>query len=300
MADFTRILCPVDFSEASEHAVEHAVAIGRWYSGSITALHVLEPWAGFEPPILFAERGNLATLRSDRAHLEKLLTSFLHPAATARVPFTTRVEQGNAAEAVLKCAGELPADLIVMGSHGRAGFEHLILGSVTEKVLRHAACPVLTVPPKAMTAAKLPFMRLVCAVDFSEPSLQALHVALSMAEESDSELIVLHVIEWPDDETFLAESLDTPDTRRQLEQRALDRLDALIPDEARVWCRPSAKVSIGRAYREIISEAAALSADLIVVGVQGRNAVDLALFGSTANQVARRATCPVLTIRARR
>jgi len=300
MVNFTRILCPVDFSEASTHAIEHAVAIGRWYDGTITALHVLEPWAGFEPPILFAERGNLATLRADRAHIGTLLTSSLQPAAAAHVPFTTRIEQGNPAEAVLKCATELPADVIVMGSHGRGGFERLILGSVAEKVLHHAPCPVLTVPPKSATPARLPFMRLLCAVDFSDPSLQALHVALSMAEESDSELIVLHAIEWPDDETFLAESLDTPDTRRHLEQRALERLDALIPDEARVWCRPSAKVAVGRAYRQIVSEANAVSADLIVIGVQGRSAVNLALFGSTANQVVRRATCPVLTIRARR
>ena len=174
------------------------------------------------------------------------------------MPFTTRIEQGNPAEAVLKCATELPADVIVMGSHGRGGFERLILGSVAEKVLHHASCPVLTVPPKSATPARLPFMRLLCAVDFSDPSLQALHVALSMAEESDAELIVLHAIEWPDDETFLAESLDTPDIRRHLEQRALERLDALIPDEERVWCRPSAKVAVGRAYRQIVSEANAV------------------------------------------
>jgi nucleotide-binding universal stress UspA family protein len=187
-----------------------------------------------------------------------------------------------------------------MGSHGRSGVERLILGSVTEKVLRNAACPVLTVPPKAATASALPFKRLLCPVDFSEPSLQALHAALSIAEESDAALTVLNVIDWPDDETFLVETFESPDMRRHLETGILERLEAFIPDDARVWSRPSSRVVVGKPHREIVAAADGMSADLIVIGVHGRNAADVSLFGSTTNQVVRRASCPVLTIRTTR
>jgi nucleotide-binding universal stress UspA family protein len=85
--------------------------------------------------------------------------------------------------------------LIVMGTHGTSGFQHLVLGSVTERVLRKAACPVLTVPPRAHATSRIPFSRLLCAIDFSESSLVALQFALSLAEESDARLTMLHVLE---------------------------------------------------------------------------------------------------------
>ena len=89
------------------------------------------------------------------------------------------------------------ADLIVMGTHGRGGFQHLVLGSVTERVLRRAVCPVLTVPPRAQSTSRLTFRRLLCAIDFSESSMAALRFALSLAQESEARLTMLHVLEWP-------------------------------------------------------------------------------------------------------
>ena len=106
-------------------------------------------------------------------------------------------ETGQPAPQILDLATSLPADMIVMGTHGASGFEHLVLGSVTEKVLRKARCPVLTVPPRAHATSALPFKQLLCAMDFSESSLAALELALSFAEESGSALTLLHVIEWP-------------------------------------------------------------------------------------------------------
>jgi nucleotide-binding universal stress UspA family protein len=299
MTEFKHILCPVDFSDASRHALQHAIAIAGWFESHITGLHVTRPEFVFEPPVLFAERGGLKALRADRDQLHARLNDWMRPATDARIPWSGRVEEGLPAQCVLDCARSLPADVIVMGTHGRSGFEHLVLGSVTEKVLRNATCPVMTVPPRAATAAKLPFRRLLCPVDFSEASMEALHVALPLAEEADAELTVLNVVDWPDDETFLVEAFEAPDMRRQLETQTAARIDALIPDEARVWSRPSAKVAIGTPHREIVTAAADMDADLIVIGVHGRNGLDATLFGSTTNQVVRRAPCPVLTIRAK-
>ena len=95
----------------------------------------------------------------------------------------------------------MAADLVVMGTHGRSGFERLVLGSVTERVLRKSACPVLTVPKGIPDVATPPvlFNRIVCAVDFSDCSMHALNYAMSLAQEADAHLTVVHVIELPPD-----------------------------------------------------------------------------------------------------
>lgn len=298
MTEFRHILCPVDFSDASRHATDHAVAIAGWYGSHVTALHVLQPPVGFEPPILFAERGGLKELPANRELVWLRLNDWMKPASAAQVDWDARVDEGAPADTILQYAHFLPADLIVIGSHGKGAFERFVIGSVTEKVLRKATCPVLTVPAKAATTSALPFKRILCPVDFSDPSIGALHTALSLAEEADAELTVLNVIDWPDDDTFLVEAFDTPERRAQLLARTRERVDALIPDDARVWSRPDARVAVGKAYQEIVAAAGDMSADLIVIGVHGRTGLDLTLFGSTTNQVVRRASCPVLTIRA--
>jgi len=299
MTEFSHILCPVDFSDASRHAVGHAIAVASWYGSRLTALHVLRRGVVFEPPILFAERGAVDALPADRQQVWTSLNGWIEPALARGITADARIDEGIPADCILQCARVLPADLVVIGTHGRGAIERLVLGSVAERVLRHAPCPVLTVPPRAATASTLPFKRLLCPVDFSQPSLEALRVALSLAEESDAELTLLHAIDWPDDETFLVETFESLDMRRQLEVQTAERLDALVPDEARVFSRPATKVVVGRAHDAIVASAADLAADLIVIGVHGRNQLDLTLFGSTTHQVVRRASCPVLTIRSK-
>jgi nucleotide-binding universal stress UspA family protein len=215
------------------------------------------------------------------------------------------VNVGEPAREILECATSLGADLIVMGTHGLSGFEHLLLGSVTEKVLRKATSPVLTVPPRARATSSLPFKRVLCAVDFSDSSLHALTFALSMAEEADAAITVAHVLEWPWEEppapAFEALPVEQAFSlalyRREREDDAVARLAALIPEAAANWCTPSTKIRHGKPYEQILALAGEENADLIVIGVRGRNAIDRAIFGSTANHVVRIATCPVLTLR---
>jgi nucleotide-binding universal stress UspA family protein len=133
-------------------------------------------------------------------------------------------------------------------------------------------------------------------VDFSSSSVAALRLALSMAEEADAALTVLHVVDWDTDaERSLA--FDSADFHRRVGDEARARLDALVTDDARVWCKPSTRILEGKPYRQILKVAEDEAADLIIIGVRGRNPVDLALFGSTTNQVVRHASCPVLTLR---
>jgi len=297
MIEIRRILCPIDFSETSRNALEHALAIAQWYESEITVLHVDRAALLLPQPILFAAADpefvpDLA--RQTRA--EEELRAWLEP-RRLEVKTDVVVVQGPVAPTILDRAKSLHTDLIAMGTHGLSGFERFMLGSVTEKVLRKASCPVLTVPPLSQTAARLPYTRLLCPVDFSDSSLAALRFAFSMAQEADANLTILHVFEWPPDDELLTKRFDVPAYRRVIEEEARGRLEALVPEDVKVWCKPLTKVAYGKPYREILQLAEREGADLIVIGVRGRNPLDLTVFGSTTNHVVRRASCPVLTLR---
>jgi nucleotide-binding universal stress UspA family protein len=298
MRELKRILCPVDLSDESRHAIEHAIVLARWYKARITALYVCNPLVipatdvtlvGGVPPVLTDEEIKEAA--------NEVMACFASaPGGHDGVPLEILVESGPPARQILARAKSLAPDLIVLGTHGHGGFQHLVLGSVTEKVLRQAECPVLTIPPRARTTSKLPFKRILCPIDFSDASLSALEFALSLAREGDADLTILHVMEWPD---ALPPNRPVPtlEFRDAAERDVRGMLAQLVPDADRQRCHPTMRLGEGKAYREILEVATEGRADLVVMGVHGRNPLDLMLFGSTTNQVVRRATCPVLTLR---
>lgn len=300
MVEIREILCPTDFSESSRHALDHAIVFAKWYGARITALHVIHVPLVPEPPpsiLVAGTTGATINVTSTFQVCEEDLRRWIEPAQRAGIRTDVSVDEGNAARRIVEHALARTTDLIVLGTHGLSGVDRALLGSVTEKVLRKATCPVLTVPPAVETAAKVPYKRLLCPVDFSESSLNALRHALSLAEEGDATLTILHVFDWPRDGDLLVQRFDTPEFRRVVEEDARERLDRLVPDEARQWCKPSTTIAYGKPYREILDLAVKEETDLIVMGVRGRNPVDLTLFGSTTNHVVRRASCPVLTLR---
>jgi nucleotide-binding universal stress UspA family protein len=297
MIEIRRIFCPIDFSDASRHALQHAVALAKWYESEITALHVLHVPLFPQPPILTAFAETATTPFSSHEAAEALLNTWLEPARQAGLTTHAMVDEGNAATQVLQDAASSRADLLVMGTHGLSGFDRFLLGSVTEKVLRKAACPVMTVPPATVTLARVPYKHLLCPVDFSESSNAALTFAFSLAKEADANLTLLHVFEWPPDDEPLTQRFDVAAYRQTVEREAHSRLSALITDDVRTWCTPSLRFAHGKPYRAILDAARSAGTDLIVIGVRGRNPLDLTVFGSTANQVVRHASCPVLTLR---
>ena len=304
MMTITRILSPLDFSETSAHAVELATHVAGWYESRITALHVATPLVTPYPglPAVDPHTDPLLGEPGRRRMCEDMLEAF-REARAAGTRVNAMVNVGQPAREILECAATLPADLIVMGTHGHSGFEHLLLGSVTEKVLRKATCPVLTVPPRAGDASP-PFKHVLCAVDFSPSSLRGLDFAFSMAEEADAAITIVHVLEWPWEEppapAFdtlpIEQAFSLAAYRRERECDAERRLATLVPEGAANWCTPGTKVRHGKPYVQILDVAAEEHADLIVIGVHGRSAMDVALFGSTTAQIVRRATCPVLTV----
>jgi nucleotide-binding universal stress UspA family protein len=300
MAVIQRILYPTDFSAASADAAEQAIALARWCHARITTLHVAVP----EPMDVAAlSPGGDAETMAVRTAIRQKTELWAREAEAAGLNAGTIVEVGDPAREILDWATRLPADVIVMGTHGASGFEHLMLGSVTERVLRNATCPVLTVPPRAHARASLPPKRIVCGVDFSDWSMAAVDLAGSMAREAGATLTLVHAIEWPwheppppaFDELPPEQAAALKEYRRYLEESAMARLRALALTHEEARC--GVRVVHGKSYAEILRVVDQERADLIVLGVHGRTGLDLALFGSTTNHVVRQARCPVLTLR---
>ena len=301
MIDIERILCPVDFSDHSRHALHYAAVLAGWYESTITVLYVhpvvpaaaAEPGAPAFPPFVVTA--------ADRDKLLASMRSLAESDASADVRVEYEIVEGPAAPGILDCASAQRTDLIVMGTHGRSGFERLMLGSVTERVLRKASCPVLTVPPRMHESTPVPplFKKILCAVDFSDCSMNALNFAMSLAQEADAHLTVLNVVELPADahERLPHFSPGVREYLTSLEEEHRQRLQTVVPDSVRAYCAVETMTVPGRPYREILRVTAEQQADLIVIGIHGRNAADLLFFGSTAQHVVRQATCPVLTLR---
>ena len=300
MLEIRRILCPTDLSDIAPRTFDNALALARFHRAEVELLYVSEPLLpGPAGPVSYPPWSVLDP--AVRGRLGMALEALIAGASPRGVPVTPKVVEGRVVGELLARARSWPADLIVMGTHGRGGFERWVLGSVTEKVLRQAPCPVLTVPPPAAGVhpeGSVLFRRIVCPVDFSPASLAALAHALRLAEESCAELHVLHVVEWlaEDDPTRHISGFDVPEFRRQLQRDAEARLSKLIPQEARDWCKPRELVTGGRPWREILRVAEEQDAEIVVMGVRGRNPIDLALFGSTTHHVVRGARCPVLVV----
>jgi nucleotide-binding universal stress UspA family protein len=193
-------------------------------------------------------------------------------------------------------------DLVIIGTHGRSGFERLLLGSIAEKVLRKASCPVMTVPrraPDAVPAGPVLYKRILCPVDFSASSLHALKYATSMAQEAEGQLTVVHAvaheIEYASDIEY-DKRMSVADFLAMREEALRRRLEETVAD-VRERCHVQPLLIHGTPWREILRVAAERQADLIVIGVQGRGAADLLFVGSTTQHVVRQALCPVLTLR---
>jgi nucleotide-binding universal stress UspA family protein len=294
MITIRHILCPVDFSEYSANAVNHAIGLARWYDARLTLLHVVQTVGVVDlPPLPLQD--------AERRKLDERLRAMCPSAPGVTVEY--RLHEGaDPPEGILAHAQAERADLLVVGSHGRTGFGRLLLGSVTEKVLRRAPCPVMVVP---RAAAKTPpgtvpvLSSILCPVDFSKASVASLTLAMNLAQESNAALTVMHSIEIPPElNDYLPPSdFDVDAMRAAAEAAALQRLGALIPDSVRTYCSVEILVVEGAAYRQILKVAAERQARLIVIGVHGRGALDLMVFGSNTARVTRAATCPVLVVR---
>lgn len=290
MLKIERILCPVDFSEFSETAYDYAHSLARHYEATLLILHVVRSIA--IDPTLMASPMVEDVYSRQAADAKTKIEKLAQKQAGEPVRSQITVQLGFAAGSILSFARQNDTDLIVMGTHGRRGLDRLVMGSTTEQVLRKAHCPVLAIrkPVRSFISPQSPgdpvqLRKILCCVDFSEHSPRALEYAFSLGLQYGAEVTLLHVLE------------DAKDASEQSD-RALESIEQLVPHDARNWASVVPSVRSGRPYQQIIEHATEAQTDLIIMGVRGRNAVDLAVFGSTTHRVLQLGPCPVLAVRA--
>jgi len=288
------ILCPIDFSEFSARAYDHALSLAEHYQAKLVAQHVVELWR--YPSADFAASAGLyeefchALTESRKKQLQEFVKNHTHDEIQTELV----VSQGMAPDSILSFAQAQKTDVIVMGTHGRRGYDRLMLGSVTDRVMRRAPCPVLAIskPPHDSVAAGKErdyvhhLSRILFCADFSENSERALNYAISATAEYDAELTLLHVLEG---------SPSPAETEKGI-AAATKRLDRLIRPAGRKTRKIKTAVRIGKPYSQIIQLALEAQIDLVTMGVHGRGALDLAVFGSTTYRVMQLGPCPVLAV----
>jgi nucleotide-binding universal stress UspA family protein len=283
-----RILCAVDFSHFSARGYAYAQSIAGRYGATLIVENVFELWRHPSADYSASANSYADFLRKFMGDAENDLRQFVEKSGGIQPECVVR--EGMAADVILSLAQERAISLIVLGTHGRRGFNHLTLGSVTESVLRKASCPVLaachTAPVSSerdALSAPVLIHKILCCVDFSAHSARAVEYALSFAEAYGSAVTVLHVQE--DASNSEAETAKT-----------VEDLEKLIPRAAVRPAKIDFVVRVGTAHLEILQFASEVHSDLIVTGVRGRHALDLAVFGSTTYQAIQRGSCPVLTV----
>jgi nucleotide-binding universal stress UspA family protein len=296
------VLCPVDFSECSRQALDRASAIARMSDASLTVLHIVAPPSAAASLYVGPEAlGPFPLPEVDPHQLQQQLRVFVAANGHLDDHVTCLVVDAiDVAREILAQAIRLKADYIVMGTHGRSGIKRLVLGSVTEKVMRGAPCTVVTIPltAKAEPAGSAPFQRILCAIDFSPTSLLGLKAAVARANEHGAHLGVLHVMELapPIYDPVLNPPYSPVEHRAAAEIVTRHRLHEVIPAALESSGRVEALVGAGRPDREILRMAAEWRSDLIVLGVARRTLMDKVRFGSAVEPVIRQAPCPVMTV----
>src|ERR1700722_7515212 len=295
MLEIKLILCPIDFSEFSERAYHHAVSLAEHYQAKLVAQHVVELWR--HPSASFAASAGLYEdfEQALRENGKKQLREFVKNHTHDEIQPELVVQDGVAADSILSFAQAQKTDVIVMGTHGRRGFDRLMLGSVTDRVMRRALCPVLAIckPPHDSVAAGKErgyvrhLSRILFCADFSENSEQALNYAISATAEYDAELTLLHVLEGVPSQAKTEEVM----------AEAAERLAKVISRAGGKRLKIKSAVRLGKPYWEIMQLALEAEIDLVTMGVRGRGALDLAVFGSTTYRVMQLGSCPVLAVR---
>jgi nucleotide-binding universal stress UspA family protein len=284
-----KILFLTDFSDAADAAAPYAIALAKTYGAKVVALHMRPPAVNpMTPPASWYGLDEAAEVQDEEQRRE-LETTFMGLSPKIII------KEGDLHGHINAIVAEDNIDLIVMGTRGRSGVRRFFLGSVAEEVFRRAECPVLTVGPHAGREITMPaeFTRILFATTSTADAKPPLAYALSLAQENQAHITLLHVIAEP-----VAGTLVQPHDLITATEASLRKL---VPSEVESWCVPDFLVECGDAAKKILEIAAQRKADLIVMGAHKAHGFPGAathLPIAVAHEVVAKAQCPVLTVRA--
>lgn len=291
------IICTTDFSDISDHAIPYGIALSKEFASKLYLCHAIDLTSIAmygEAVVALQEQENRMT-----EYAQERLNALIGDKVEGWEPLITA---GPTADEIVRVSFEKQADLVVSSTHGRSGLKRLILGSVTERLMRTLPCPLLVIPSPERDIVGMPpkgiqFKRILVGCDFSSDSGLALEFALSLAQEFQADLNLVHVLQPSTYEDLLKTSAETSAQEQDLRLQLNEQLNALVPEEALNWCNPQTSLLAGQPSEEIIKYAVLNNVDLIVLGIRGHGLVESILVGSTTERVARQAPCAVLSVR---
>jgi len=295
----TRILLATDFSRWARRAEDYACALACSWKATLTVLSVAEFPPGLNPDYPVNQQYLADLLKTASSQLVDLKGR----AELRGIVVTTRVATGIPSEEVIAAARAEDSDLIVVGTRGKTGLAHVLLGSTAERVIRGAPCPVLTVRMEQADAEQgegAPSMpvtleRILVPVDFSDCSLDALEYAAVMAQQAKASVMLLHVLEPVS--YGLDFDLGHFRSRKDVRESWTKRLEELAADHQRPNMPIEYRLRGGFPSDSILDAAQTLPCDLIVMGTHGRRGISHTISGSVAEAVLRKARCPVVAVR---
>jgi nucleotide-binding universal stress UspA family protein len=293
-----RILFATDFSRWAKRAEDYACSLACSWRASLTVLGVAEFPPGLNPDYPVNQQYLADLLKQASSQLVDLKVR----AERRGIAITTRVATGIPSEEVVTVARAEDSDLIVVGTRGKTGLAHILLGSTAERVIRGAPCPVLTVRTEPADAEDngtlsrpITLERILVPVDFSDCSLDALEYAVVVAQQAKASLLLLHVLEPVS--YGLDFTLGHSRTREQERQSWTKRLEELVSTHQHSHVPMEFQLRGGLPADSILDSARTLPCDLIVMGTHGRRGISHSISGSVAEAVLRKALCPVIAVR---
>lgn len=291
------IFCATDISDFSNHAVSWGIALAREFGAKLYVCHVVDFPTSItygDGPIFFVDQQSQAIGNANR-QLEQLV-------GDKEIQWEPLVTVGHAGDEISRLAKEKGADLAISATHGRSGLKRLILGSVTERLMRTLHCPLLIVRGpehnlNILSDEGLRFKKILVGCDFSEDSALAFQHGLSLAQEFQSELHLVHVMEPPVYmDMFKPDGEYGKEIQVDLQTQIKSKLKKMVPQEAFNWCTPQTELLDGPSHEGLIRYAKKNEIDLIVLGVRGQGLVERLFIGSTTDRVVRQTPCPVLSV----
>jgi len=294
----TRILFPTDFSDGSGRAQEYAMYLATVWDAKMDVVHVIEG-----PDWLNSNAGALPAIEHIRMETARRLDLVHDQMARSGIAASMRELTGIPSEQIILAARENGADLIVLGTQGRTNLLYGLVGSTAERVSKEGPCPVHAVPglgneaanPVTATPTSIPVRHILAPVDFSSPSLDSLEYAIQLVNGLGAKMTLVHVLEpvYYDLECGLG-PIEHEARKRDHWEQQLTILRDLVKSSG---LTAEYEISGGIPSESILGCSLRAGCDLIVMGTHGRRGLSRLRFGSVAEAVLRRATCPVLIVK---
>jgi len=294
---FNTILCATDFSDFSNHTVGYGVALAKEFDARLIICHVID----LSSVAIYGEF-QLDPVGQQNRIMEDANVQIEALAGDQPVTWEPMISVGKPADEISRAVEEQNIDLVITATRGRSGFKRLILGSVTERLMRTLTCPLLVVRSpehEFVTPAEQKFQlkKILVGCDFSPDSGRAFDHSLSLAQEFQAELHLAHVIEPPVQPNLLIEeTFVSGEIHEDYNKQLIQKLKDMVPGEAANWCTPQTSIMEGQPYDELVKYADTRDIDMIVLGVRGHGLVKTLLLGSTTDRVIRDSPCPVLSV----